>query len=535
MFKNLKIKFKILFFPATFLLVMVAAFSVFQITNKKSERLLAQIQMGYVPFLDESNTLSNEVNNLQRSFQEAVSSASEEMLEETQEKYASIQHLLDTMQTNLVGQGNDSLAHLVETLDAYHNLAFATSGAMIRGEWSEDLSENISGMVESFKHINNQLADLILQAKQEVNSAFEQTNRTNARSTQLILLILTLSLVIFGTISVIIIQPLNRSLALLSKKIARVAEGDLTVDHNAHAQMASDEIGDMAHQIDSLEETLRSVITDLQSGIQSMTHSSQDNHSTAEDLSMGANKQASSVEEIASTIEEIASNIGQNSDNARNTRTISEEANTGMKAVLQQARKSVEANKNISDKVDIISDIAFQTNLLALNAAIEAARAGEHGKGFAVVAAEVRKLAERSKVAATEIVNLSEESYRMSAETQKVMDATIPKVEKTSILVQEIEAASQEQARGTEQVNASIQQLNDITQQSAAASEELSSNASKLADLSETLSQLIAFFRLRETDGNPSRELPTRHSGETVPEPEYVEEDYYDAQEMEIL
>ena len=98
------------------------------------------------------------------------------------------------------------------------------------------------------------------------------------------------------------------------------------------------------------------------------------------------------------------------------------EAADGGQAVMQ----TVEAMKSIADKIGIIDDIAYQTNLLALNAAIEAARAGDHGKGFAVVAAEVRKLAERSQVAAQEIGDLAGSSVKQAERAGNLLNEMVP-------------------------------------------------------------------------------------------------------------
>jgi methyl-accepting chemotaxis protein len=173
--------------------------------------------------------------------------------------------------------------------------------------------------------------------------------------------------------------------------------------------------------------------------------------------------------------------------------------------------ETVKAMKEIAQKISIIEEIARQTDLLALNAAIEAARAGEHGKGFAVVASEVRKLAERSQTAAGEISKLSGTSVEIAEKAGEMLAKLVPDIQKTSELVQEIAAASNEQNAGAEQINKAIQQLDQVIQQNAAASEELSSTAEELASQAEQLQVTMEFFKLDTGTSRQSRTAATSH------------------------
>jgi methyl-accepting chemotaxis protein len=195
-------------------------------------------------------------------------------------------------------------------------------------------------------------------------------------------------------------------------------------------------------------------------------------------------------------MEEMAANIKQNADNAAQTEKIARQSSKDAEASGEAVNKAVNAMRTIAEKISIVQEIARQTDLLALNAAVEAARAGEHGRGFAVVASEVRKLAERSQLAAAEISGLSGETVKVATDAGEMLAKLVPDIRKTAELVAEISAACREQDIGASQINEAIQQLDKVTQQNAGASEEMSATSEELAAQAEELQASIAFFRV---------------------------------------
>ncbi len=277
-----------------------------------------------------------------------------------------------------------------------------------------------------------------------------------------------------------------------SAVFSAMAGGDLT------KRITSDIwVGDLAlvkSSANEMGEKLQEVVIEVQNSAIQITNASEQVSGTAQSLSNGATEQASNLEETASAIEQMAGSINLNAENAKKTDEMASNASRmaqdGGKAVDQ----TVEAMKDIASKISIIEDIAYQTNLLALNAAIEAARAGEHGKGFAVVAVEVRKLAERSQVAAQEISKITGDSVKVSERAGELIKEIIPNIKKTAELVQEIAAASGEQNAGIGQINISMNQLDSVTQQNAAGSEELASASEQMSAQAEGLKTMMDFF-----------------------------------------
>lgn len=334
-------------------------------------------------------------------------------------------------------------------------------------------------------------------AKQEYDAA--KTRYEDSRFLSIALLVVGVLLSML--IGFMLIRGISRSLFSMQQFAESLAKGDLTaridLDQN-------DEIAALAESMTGMRDQLSDVVQQVRTNSDALGSASQQISATAQAISQSATEQASGVEETTASIEELSASVKQNADNAKLTNgmatTAAAEASNGGQAV----KRTVEAMKEIADKIGLIEDIAYKTNLLSLNAAIEAALAGEHGKGFTVVAAEVRKLAENSRITAQEINSLAKNSVKIAEDAGNLLEQMVPNIQKTADLVEEITASSEEQAQGIGQISNAVSQLDKAAQQNASGSEQLAATAEELSGQALQLQQVMSFFKV---DTNQSRTL----------------------------
>ena len=271
--------------------------------------------------------------------------------------------------------------------------------------------------------------------------------------------------------------------------VGNIAKGDFHQEKNA--RNATGILRSCTDLAQDLGNTLKGVIA----GADHISGLSGEITNATQLLSQNANEQAATSDQIVQSMSYIQQEIANNANNTREAKNIVHKIADDIINIQTAQNDSLVSVRDISEKIQIINDIAFQTNILALNAAVEAARAGEHGKGFAVVASEIRKLAEKSKKSANDIIDGAANSLKATETSTEMLNNIVPSIQKSTDLITNIEESGSSQMNTIEQIEDVIRQLNGAIQGNAAASEELAVNAEQLNNQADTFRESTTVFK----------------------------------------
>jgi methyl-accepting chemotaxis protein len=391
-------------------------------------------------------------------------------------------------------------------LDAVERLAAGVEQRWLRSAEAFERPDaaKLAGLGRQALQATQALRSQALQALDERIAARVEVQQSARQGTALLLgLSLLVALYLFTAFR----KVLDGGLREVGFHINAMREGNLTTQPKP---WGDDEAAQLMHTLRLMQASLRQIVLDVRGASDHIATASAEISAGSTDLSARTERVSAALEQSASAMEEMAATASHSAQTlseasrlAQSNARIAQEGGQVVASVVGTMDEIESASRRIADIVGVIDGISFQTNLLALNAAVEAARAGETGRGFAVVAAEVRQLAHRAATSAQEIRVLISDSVdkvhagaRQARASGATIDRIVDEARRVEGLLGEVARGAAEQASGVGQTTQAVQDMDAATQQNAALVEQTAAAAAALNDQARALVARVATFQL---------------------------------------
>lgn len=301
----------------------------------------------------------------------------------------------------------------------------------------------------------------------------------------------------------------KEAVASIGAHLARLAAGDL----KAHLPDAlPGDLDDIRISFNDTLDRFGQIVGRLRTSSNGLRIATREILTGANDLADRTSRQAAAIEETSAAMEQLAQAVNENDVRAKAADTkaglvsvSAEKAGEAMSSANEAMDRILASSRKIADIIGMIDNVAFQTNLLALNASVEAARAGEAGKGFAVVAVEVRRLAQSTATASSDVKALIEQSgheveagSRLLREVTSKLGSMVEGARENGVFVKEIAQVNREQATAIGEVMTSVRQMDEMTQHNAALVEETNAAIGQTEREATELDAIVDVFVIDE-------------------------------------
>src|SRR5665647_1112798 len=376
--------------------------------------------------------------------------------------------------------------------------------------------------------------DQIAKHVAEAKAVNEQSLRTFNVTTGLLIVLSLAAILMTILISILLTRGIAGPLNAVVRSAKKISTGDLGDDMTDIER--KDELGQLNQAFKEMTNMLRNSISELNQAVNRLSTSANEILASTTQVASGAAETSISISETTTTVEEVRQAAQLSSQKAQNVSSnaqiVAKTSQEGQQAVIdtmtgyeltgkqmELIAKTIislsEQSQTIGGIIASVTDISNQSNLLSVNAAIEAVKAGDEGKGFAVVAQEIKILAEQSKQATLQVRTILSDVQRATSNAaiaveqgSKAVDSGTKLAEKAGNSIQalaetsneavqaavQIEASSQQQVIGMDQISIAMENINNAGLQNVASMKQLETAAQDLSNLGKKLNELIDQF-----------------------------------------